>query len=74
MLGGCGSTSGNVYNRGNPLQFDLLARLLQDDSWSYGRVLKYFKKMENYAGRLINESERHGKHKNYSITPSIWLN
>lgn len=58
MLGGSGSHNANIYNRGSPKDYDNFARLTQDDSWSYGNVLQYFKRMENYAGRLIKEEER----------------
>jgi choline dehydrogenase-like flavoprotein len=56
MLGGSGSHNGMVQNRGSPIDYDLYAKLLNDDSWSYRSVLRYFKRQENYVGVLFNTS------------------
>ncbi len=62
MLGGSGSHNDNVYNRGSPHDYNNFAKLTGDQTWEYRNVLKYFKKLENYEGRLVNESERFGRH------------
>ncbi|KAJ6640130.1 Glucose dehydrogenase [FAD, quinone], partial [Pseudolycoriella hygida] len=58
MLGGSGSHNGNIYNRGSRHDYDTLAKLTGDDSWSYQNVLKHFKNIENYVGHLENEEQR----------------
>ena len=58
MLGGSGSHNGNVYNRGNPNDWDTIANLTQDPSWSYDQILKHFKNIENFVGRLVAEEDR----------------
>lgn len=50
MLGGTGSHNTMLHNRGSPKDFDNWANILNDDSFSYANVLKYFKKMENFVG------------------------
>lgn len=50
MLGGTGSHNTMLHNRGSPKDFDNWATILNDESFSYANVLKYFKKMENFVG------------------------
>ena len=57
MFGGSGSHNEMVHNRGSPLDYDNYARLLEDDSWKYENILKYFKRAENYVGTLINQTQ-----------------
>jgi len=54
MLGGSGSHNGMVQNRGSPIDYDIYATMLNDDSWSYRNILKHFKKQENFVGFLFN--------------------
>ncbi|KAG4079688.1 hypothetical protein HA402_009074 [Bradysia odoriphaga] len=51
MLGGSGSHNDMVHSRGSPRDFDNWATLLNDDSFNYTNVLKYFKRMETFVGR-----------------------
>jgi choline dehydrogenase len=61
MLGGSGSHNGLGYNRGSPHDWSLFAKVTGDDSWQYKNVLKHFKSMENYIGKLFgNERKRKG--------------
>lgn len=53
MLGGSGSHNGMLHSRGSPKDYDNWAELLNDDSFRYMNVLKYFRKMETYVGQKI---------------------
>lgn len=61
MLGGSGSHNGNIYNRGSRHDYDTIAKLTGDDSWSYQNVLRHFKNIESYIGHLNNEEQREGE-------------
>lgn len=50
MLGGSSSVNSMIHNRGSPKDFDNWANILNDESFSYMNVLKYFRKMENFVG------------------------
>lgn len=50
MLGGSGSHNDMIYSRGNPQDYDNWADLLNDDSFNYSNVLKYFEKLDNFVG------------------------
>lgn len=58
MLGGSGSHNGNVYNRGSPKDYDYFASVTNDSSWEYSNVLKHFKNLENFVGKLVLERNR----------------
>ncbi|XP_028169254.1 glucose dehydrogenase [FAD, quinone]-like [Ostrinia furnacalis] len=45
-LGGCSSINGMYYVRGHPENFNLWARVVNDPSWNYSNVLRYFMKSE----------------------------
>lgn len=60
MLGGSGSHNRNIYNRGNPRDYDSFARITGDPVFEYENVVKHFKKIENYKGWLVEEGEREG--------------
>ena len=49
VLGGSSSINGLMYQRGNPLDFDLWAEM-GAPGWSYREVLPYFKRAETFAG------------------------
>lgn len=51
MLGGSGSHNDVIHSRGSPKDYDNWATILNDDSFSYDNVLKYFKKMETFVGQ-----------------------
>lgn len=51
MLGGSGSHNDLVHSRGSPKDYDNWANILNDESFNYANVLKYFKKMETFVGQ-----------------------
>lgn len=53
MLGGSGSHNGMVHSRGSPRDYDNWANILNDDSFNYTNVLKYFRRMETFVGDKI---------------------
>jgi choline dehydrogenase len=46
VLGGSSSINGMIFQRGNPMDFDLWAEQPGMDDWDYAHCLPYFKKME----------------------------
>ncbi|MGE0702231.1 MAG: GMC family oxidoreductase [Hyphomicrobiaceae bacterium] len=48
-LGGSSSINGNIYNRGQPLDFDTWAQM-GNRGWGYADVLPYFKRLETRLG------------------------
>lgn len=48
VLGGCSSINAMIYMRGQSRDYDEWARLLRDDSWSWQRVLPFFKRSEDH--------------------------
>ena len=48
-LGGSSSINGNIYNRGQPLDFDSWAQM-GNRGWGYADVLPYFKRLERRDG------------------------
>lgn len=60
MLGGSASHNSMIHSRGSPKDFDNWANILNDDSFNYTNVLKYFKKMETFVGfKFGNEDGDH---------------
>lgn len=56
-LGGCSSINGMIYMRGQARDYDQWARITGDESWTWDKVLPYFKLHEDhYKG----ESAAHG--------------
>ncbi len=47
VLGGSSSINGQIFQRGNPLDYERWAADKGMDSWDYAHCLPYFKKMEN---------------------------
>lgn len=47
-VGGTTLMNGLIYDRGSPEIYNIYARHVGDDSWSYDNILKYFKKSENF--------------------------
>lgn len=60
MLGGSGSHNDMVHSRGSPKDYDNWATLLNDTSFNYSNVLKYFKRMETFVGRKFGEEDNDG--------------
>lgn len=50
MLGGSYSHNAIIFNRGSRFDYDNWADILNDESYSYKNMLKYFKMLENYKG------------------------
>lgn len=57
MLGGSASHNDMVHNRGSPRDYDNWATLLNDESFNYSNVLKYFKRMETFVGRKLGADD-----------------
>ncbi|XP_037036059.1 oxygen-dependent choline dehydrogenase 1-like [Bradysia coprophila] len=58
MLGGSGSHNDMVHSRGSPRDYDNWATLLNDDSFNYTNILKFFKRMETFVGpKYGNDSD-----------------
>lgn len=55
MLGGCSSTNGMVYIRGQKEDYDHWAAL-GNTEWSYEKVLPYFKKSENCDAASLDDN------------------
>lgn len=66
MLGGSASHNGMVHMRGSPKDYDNWAILLNDNSFEYTNVLKYFRKMETFNGPTVG-SEGDGNWKSQNI-------
>jgi choline dehydrogenase len=47
ILGGSSSINGQIFQRGNPLDYERWAADPGTESWDYAHCLPYFKKMEN---------------------------
>jgi len=47
VLGGSSSINGQIFQRGNPLDYERWAADPGMESWDYARCLPYFKRMEN---------------------------
>lgn len=60
MLGGSGSHNDMVHSRGSPRDYDNWANLLNDDSFNYANIVKYFKKMENFVGQRFGAGDDDG--------------
>ncbi|CAG7828771.1 unnamed protein product [Allacma fusca] len=78
MLGGGSTHNSMAYQRGSPIDYDSWAELTGDDSWRYSRILKYYKKSENYMGNYTH-SDQHGLGGPMTITSpyfkqrDVWL-
>lgn len=53
-IGGTTLLHAMVYSRGNQVDYQKWANLLNDSSWNYDEVLKYFKKSENFTRTNFN--------------------
>jgi len=51
VLGGSSSINGMIFQRGNPMDFDLWAQKPGMEAWDYAHCLPYFKKMETSLAR-----------------------
>ncbi|CAB0033579.1 unnamed protein product [Trichogramma brassicae] len=61
VMGGSSSVNFMLATRGNENNYNKWARLSGDETWSYDKVLPYFKKLENFGVDLADyEDEYHG--------------
>ena len=68
-LGGSGSINGNIYNRGQRLDFDTWAQM-GNRGWDYANVLPYFKRSEKRIGG--GDDRFHGRDGPLTITDLNW--
>ncbi|KAM3956944.1 ecdysone oxidase-like [Aphomia sociella] len=71
MLGGCSSNNFMLYVRGDPHDFNTWADILNDESWNYENVLKYFIKSENLLdSEVLNSPYKifHGTNGSMNVT------
>ncbi|KAJ8687040.1 hypothetical protein QAD02_022834 [Eretmocerus hayati] len=54
VMGGSSVLNGNVATRGSKQDYDDWANFTGDQSWSYDRMLKYLKKLENFDVKSVN--------------------
>ena len=59
MMGGCSSTNGMIYIRGQSLDYDHWAQL-GNNGWGWDQVLPYFKRSEDYSGTAAQADVYHG--------------
>ncbi|KAJ7261717.1 hypothetical protein B0H12DRAFT_1231375 [Mycena haematopus] len=50
LLGGCSSINAQMAQYGAPGDFDQWAALMNDDSWAWKNLSRYFRKFETYTG------------------------
>lgn len=75
MLGGSGSHNHMVHTRGSPKDYDNWATILNDDSFNYTNVLKYFRKMETFVGNKFgNEDDRNSANNSIFYHSNLCLN
>jgi choline dehydrogenase len=62
MLGGSSSMNAMMFHYGAPSDYDEWARIIGDESWSYAKLQKQFRKMELYTPSeehpLVDKSHR----------------
>src|SRR4029077_9873095 len=68
-LGGSSSINGNVFNRGQPMDFDTWAQL-GNRGWGYADVLPYFKRLERRLG--AGDDTYRGRDGNLTVTDMDW--
>lgn len=57
MLGGSSSHNSLNHNRGSPKDYDNWSTILNDDSFNYTNVVKYFKRMETFIGQKFGDDD-----------------
>jgi choline dehydrogenase len=58
VLGGSSSINGQIFQRGNPLDYERWAADPGMDSWDYAHCLPYFKRMETCLGAAADDPWR----------------
>ncbi len=69
-LGGSSSINGNVYNRGQSLDFDTWSQF-GNRGWGYADVLPYFRRLENRVGE--GDATYRGKDGALTVTDIDWI-
>jgi len=69
-LGGSSSINGNVYNRGQRMDFDTWAQY-GNRGWGYADVLPYFRRMERRIGDL--DTRYRGQDGSLAVTDNDWI-
>lgn len=59
ILSGGTATNYGTWTRGPKADYDLWAKIVGDESWSYEGLLPYFKRTETYHGEREDEGEKH---------------
>ena len=68
-LGGSSSINGHIYNRGQPLDYDVWAQM-GNRGWSYADVLPYFKRSERRIGH--GDDRYRGREGPFAVTDLDW--
>ncbi|CAL4113234.1 unnamed protein product, partial [Meganyctiphanes norvegica] len=72
VVGGCSTVNYMMYIRGNRRDYDNWAAL-GNPGWDYNTCLKYFKKSEDFQGRVTPENVNyHGKGGPLTVTNKKW--
>ncbi len=69
-LGGSSSINGNVYNRGQAMDFDTWAQM-GNRGWGYADLLPYFKRMERRIGD--GDDKFRGRDGALTVTDNEWI-
>ncbi len=68
-LGGSSSINGNVYNRGQPMDFDTWAQM-GNRGWGYADLLPYFRRLEKRIGE--GDETYRGRDGALTVTDNEW--
>jgi choline dehydrogenase len=68
-LGGSSSINGNVYNRGQPMDFDTWAQM-GNRGWGYANLLPYFRRLERRIGE--GDETYRGRDGGLTVTDNEW--
>lgn len=74
-LGGSGAINGGAWTRGPKSDYDLWAKIVGDDDWSYDKLLPYFRRTEAVVqggdgeGRCVRDDVQHGYDGALKLTP-----
>ncbi len=68
-LGGSSSINGNVYNRGQPMDFDTWAQM-GNRGWGYADLLPYFRRLERRIGE--GDDTYRGRDGALTVTDNEW--
>ncbi len=58
VVGGSSSINGQIYQRGNPMDYDKWGERAGLENWGWANVLPYFKRMENALGSDPSDPRR----------------